>query len=143
MNKAQKARFAKAGWKLGTAADVLGLGDAEAALVEAKLQLGDVVRAVRKRRHLSQAALAKLMGSSQSRVAKVENRDTEVSLDLQLRAIFAANPEASIDFQRLIRKWSRDGQRPEAVGIRRAGPPPPGRRQAGSRPRRVEPRQAP
>ena len=118
MNKTQKARFAKAGWKLGTAADFLGLSDAEAALVEAKFQLGDVVRAVRQRRHLSQAALAKLMGSSQSRVAKVENRDTEVSLDLQLRAIFAANPEASADFQRLIRKWSRDGQRPEAAAAR-------------------------
>jgi DNA-binding transcriptional regulator YiaG len=118
MNRAQKARFAKAGWKLGTAADVLGLSDAEVALVEAKLQLGDVVRAVRQRRHLSQAALAKLMGSSQSRVAKVENRDSEVSLDLQLRAIFAANPEASMDFQRLIRKWSRDGQRPEVVASR-------------------------
>jgi DNA-binding transcriptional regulator YiaG len=118
MNKAQKARFAKAGWKLGTAADVLGLSDAEAALVEAKFRLGDVVRTVRQRRHLSQAALAKLMGSSQSRVAKVENRDTEVSLDLQLRAIFAANPAASTDFQRLIRKWSRDGQRPDAVAAR-------------------------
>ncbi len=115
MNKAQKARFAKARWKLGTAADVLGLSDAEAALVEAKLRLGDVVRTVRQRRHLSQAALAKLMKSSQSRVAKVENRDTEVSLDLQLRAIFAANPAASTDFQRLIRKWSRDGQRPDTV----------------------------
>lgn len=118
MKRAQKARFAKAGWKLGTAADVLGSSDAEAALVEAKLQLGDVVRTVRQRRRLSQAGLAKLMGSSQSRVAKVENRDTEVSLDLQLRAIFAANPEASTDFQRLIRKWSRDGQRPEVVPAR-------------------------
>jgi DNA-binding XRE family transcriptional regulator len=103
----------------GRAAQVaLGLALVLAALVEAKLHLGDVVRAVRQRRHLSQAALAKLMGSSQSRVVKAENRDTEVSLDLQLRAIFAANPEASIDFQRFIRKWSRDGQRPEAVWIR-------------------------
>ena len=40
MNKTQKARFAKAGWKLGTAADVLGMSDAEVALVEAKLRLG-------------------------------------------------------------------------------------------------------
>jgi DNA-binding transcriptional regulator YiaG len=118
MNKAQKARFAKAGWKVGTAADLLGMTDAEAALADAKLRLGDVVREMRQRRHLSQAALAKLMGSSQSRVAKVENQDAEVSLDLQLRAIFAANPAASADFQRLIRKWSRDGQRPEAVAAR-------------------------
>ncbi len=115
MNKAQKARFAKDGWKVGSAAEVLGLSDAEAALVEAKLRLGDVVRAVRQRRHLSQAALAKLMGSSQSRLAKVENRDSEVSLDLQMRAIFAANPAASLDFQRLIRKWSLNGQGSKAT----------------------------
>ncbi len=106
MNKAQKARFEKAGWKVGTAADVLGLNQAEAALVEAKLSLGEVVRTVRQRMHLSQAGLAKLMGSSQSRVAKVENRDPEISLDLQMKAIFAADPRARRDFQGLIKKWS-------------------------------------
>jgi DNA-binding transcriptional regulator YiaG len=116
MNKAQKARFEKAGWKVGTAAEMLGLNDAEAALVEAKLNLGDVVRIVRKRRHLSQAALANLMGSSQSRVAKVENRDPEVSLDLQLKAIFAAEPTARGDFQGLIKKWSAGRQAPKAAG---------------------------
>jgi hypothetical protein len=29
-----------------------------------------------------------------------------VSLDLQLRAVFAANPSARKDFQGLVRKWS-------------------------------------
>jgi len=106
MNKAQKARMEKAGWKVGTAAEVLGLNQAEAALVEAKLSLGDVVRTVRQRMHLSQAGLAKLMGSSQSRVAKVENRDPEISLELQMKAIFAADPGARRDFQGLIKKWS-------------------------------------
>lgn len=106
MKKAQKARFAKAGWKVGSASDLLGLNDAEAALVEARLSLGDAVRTVRRRRRLTQAGLAKLMGSSQSRVAKVENRDPEVSLDLQLKAIFAAEPTALGDFKELIGKWS-------------------------------------
>jgi len=46
------------------------------------------------------------MGSGQSRVAKVENHDPEVSLDLQLRAVLAAHPAARRDFRRLIRKWS-------------------------------------
>lgn len=106
MKKAQKAKFEKAGWTVGSESDLLGLNEAEAALVEAKLSLGDAVRTVRKRRHMTQAGLAKLMGSSQSRVAKVENRDPEVSLDLQLKAIFAAEPTALADFQGLIRKWS-------------------------------------
>ena len=94
MNKTQKARFERAGWKVGTASEFLGLTEAEEALVEAKLKLGTVVRTLRQKRHLSQAALAKLIGSSQPRVAKIENRDPEVSLDLQMKAIFAANPRA-------------------------------------------------
>lgn len=106
MKKAQKAKFERAGWKVGSASDLLGLNDAEAALVEAKLSLGDAVRTVRRRRRLTQAGLAKLMGSSQSRVAKVENRDPEVSLDLQLKAIFAAEPTALGDFKELIDRWS-------------------------------------
>jgi DNA-binding XRE family transcriptional regulator len=106
MKRAQKAKFEKAGWAIGSESDLLGLNEAEAALVEAKLSLGDAVRTVRRRRHMTQAGLAKLMGSSQSRVAKVENRDPEVSMDLQLKAIFAAEPTALADFQGLIRKWS-------------------------------------
>jgi DNA-binding XRE family transcriptional regulator len=112
MNKARKERLERAGWKVGTASELLGLTDAEAALVEAKLRLGDVVRTLRRRHRLSQAALAKLMGSSQSRVAKMENQDPEVSLDLQMKAIFAASPDARRDFQGLIRRWSAGRRRP-------------------------------
>jgi DNA-binding XRE family transcriptional regulator len=111
MNRAQKQRFERAGWKVGTAAQLLGLTAAEEALVEAKLRLAEVVRTLRMRKHLSQAALAKLMGSSQPRVAKVENRDPEVSLDLQMKAIFAASPDARRDFNGLIKKWSKGPQR--------------------------------
>lgn len=46
------------------------------------------------------------MGSSQSRVAKLENHDPEVSFDLQLRAVFAAHPAARREFKKLIAKWS-------------------------------------
>jgi len=106
MSKSYRERLEKAGWKVGSAAEFLELSEVEAALVEAKLALGDAVRALRQRGRLSQQALAKRMGSSQSRVAKVENHDPEVSLDLQLRAIFAAHPAAQRDFRRLIQKWS-------------------------------------
>ncbi len=122
MNRAQKARFERAGWKVGTARELLGLTDAEEALVEAKLKLGTVVRTLRQKRHLSQAALAKLIGSSQPRVAKLENRDPEVSLDLQMKAIFAANPRARRDFQGLIKKWGTGRRaRPAAVAFRARG----------------------
>jgi len=106
MSKSHSERLEKAGWKVGSAGDFLELSDVEAALVEAKLALGDAVRALRQREHLSQQDLARRMGSSQSRVAKLENHDPEVSLDLQLRAVFAAHPEARRDFRRLVLKWS-------------------------------------
>jgi len=106
MSKTHRERLEKAGWKFGNAAEFLKLSDVEAALVEAKLALGDAVRALRQRGHLSQLDLARRMGSSQSRVAKLENHDPEVSLDLQLRAIFAAHPAARRDFRRLVQKWS-------------------------------------
>ncbi len=116
MNRAQKERFERAGWKIGTASELLGLTEAEEALVETKLKLGAVVRTLRQRRHLSQAALAKLIGSSQPRVAKLENRDPEVSLDLQMKAVFAANPGARRDFQGLIKKWGT-GQRARPAAV--------------------------
>ena len=106
MTKRHRKRLEKAGWKVGDAAAFLELSDVEAALVEAKLALGDAVRSLRQRGRLSQEDLAKRMGSSQSRVAKVENHDPQVSLDLQLRAVFAAHPGARRDFRRLVQKWS-------------------------------------
>jgi predicted XRE-type DNA-binding protein len=117
VNKAQKERFERAGWKIGTVAQLLELTPAEAALIETKLRLGDAVRLLRRRNRLSQAALAKLIGSSQPRVAKLENRDPEVSLDLQMKAIFAARPAARRELGALISKWSR--HRPRSVLGRR------------------------
>src|SRR5712691_8060443 len=117
MNRTQKKRFEQAGWKVGTAGELLGLTEAEKAFVEAKLRLGDAVRTLRLRKHLSQAALAKLMGSSQPRVASLENRDLEVTLDLQMKAIFAASANARRDFQGPIKKWSATPRaRPAATG---------------------------
>lgn len=110
MNKSQREKFEKAGWKVGSASDFLGLNEVEAALVEAKLALGDAVKEIRQRERISQAALAKLMGSSQSRVAKLENHDPEVSLELQLRALFAVSPGAQKDFKGLVQKWATKGQ---------------------------------
>ena len=106
MSKIHRERLEKAGWKVGNTAEFLELSNVEAALVEAKLALGDAVRGLRQRRHLSQRDMARRMGSNQSRVAKVENHDPEVSLDLQLRAVFAAHPGARRNFRRLVQRWS-------------------------------------
>jgi transcriptional regulator with XRE-family HTH domain len=58
-------------------------------MVELRLRLSDTLRRQRTRRGLSQTVLAKQLGSSQSRVAKIEAADPTVSLDLLIRALFA------------------------------------------------------
>jgi len=54
-----------------------------------KLVLRDQFRERRRRLRLSQQAVAKRLGSSQSRVAKMEAGDPSVSLDLLIRALLA------------------------------------------------------
>jgi DNA-binding XRE family transcriptional regulator len=75
------------GWKVGTAEEFLSLTDAEAALVEMKLALSDGLRALRMEKGLRQADVARAIGSSQSRVAKMEAADPSVSMDLLVRTL--------------------------------------------------------
>ncbi len=90
MSSAKLKRLQSAGWKTGNTKEFLQLSDEEALLVELKLSLADAVRHSRQKRGLSQIDLAQRMGSSQSRVAKIEAGDPSVSLDLIVRAFFAA-----------------------------------------------------
>ena len=87
MKTAKKARLERAGWVVGDAGQFLKLSAQEQRFVEVKLALATGVRQLRERRGLTQAALAKRLGSSQSRVAKMEAADSSVSLDLMLRSL--------------------------------------------------------
>jgi len=89
MKKTKRATLEAHGWHLGTAADFLELTPEEAAFVETKLALSQSLHDRRTAQGLSQAALAKRLTSSQSRVAKMEAADPTVSIDLLLRALFA------------------------------------------------------
>ena len=89
MKAQRRARLTRAGWKVGGADEFLGLSREEAFLVEMKLDLAERLEELRARRNLSQAELAKLLGSSQSRVAKMEAADGSVTLDLLVRALLA------------------------------------------------------
>ncbi len=89
MRKAKKARLERAGWRVGTMAEFLGLTPAEEALIELKVALSRSVKARRTRQRLTQAEMARRLGSSQSRVAKMEAGDPSVSLDLLVRSLFA------------------------------------------------------
>jgi DNA-binding XRE family transcriptional regulator len=89
MRKDKKTRLERAGWKVGTVRELLGLSRAEEALVELKLVLSRGLRKRRARRKLTQAQLARLLKSSQSRVAKMEAGDPSVSIDLLIRSLLA------------------------------------------------------
>lgn len=88
MNSHRKAKLEAAGWTVGSTQDFLKLTDAEAAYVEAKVALGEKLRAARSDRRLSQVEVAKRLQSSQSRVAKMEAADPSVSVDLLIRSLF-------------------------------------------------------
>jgi DNA-binding XRE family transcriptional regulator len=79
----------KAGWKLGTAQEFLGLTDEEAALIDIKLSLARSLKKRRLARDMTQDELARALGSSQSRVAKMETADASVSLELLVRSMLA------------------------------------------------------
>lgn len=87
MKAAKKKRLESRGWKVGTAAEFLNLTPEEAALVELRLRLAEAVRQLRQEKQLTQVELARLLGSSQSRVAKLEAAEDSVSLDLLIRSL--------------------------------------------------------
>ena len=89
MEAAKRKRLEAAGWSVGSATDFLKLSPEEAAFVELKLRLSESLKRHRQSKKLSQAALAKKIRSSQSRVAKMEAGDPSVSLDLLIRALLA------------------------------------------------------
>jgi hypothetical protein len=87
MDKATRRKLEVKGWKTGSAQDFLGLTDAETAFIETKLALAADLRARRVERNLNQTQLARIIGSSQSRVAKMEAADPSVSVDLLVRSL--------------------------------------------------------
>ena len=90
MDAKKRKRLEAAGFAVGSAAEFLELSPTEAALVDMRLALSAALRERRTAAGLTQAALARRVGSSQSRVAKMEAGDPSVSLDLLVRALLAA-----------------------------------------------------
>ena len=101
MRPSKRRKLERKGWRFGSARDFLDLSDEEAAYVELRLRLADSLRSRRERRKLTQAALARLVQSSQSRVAKMEGGDPSVSLDLLIRSLLALGA-SSRDLARTI-----------------------------------------
>jgi len=87
MDKAKKQRLEKKGWKVGNVDEFLAFTPDESAYIELKWALSKSVRQRREHKNLTQVQMARLLKSSQSRVAKIEAGDTTVSLDLLVRSL--------------------------------------------------------
>jgi DNA-binding XRE family transcriptional regulator len=122
MDKETQKRLEAAGFRLGDAEDFLGLTDDERRLVELRLAVSRTVRRLREKQGMTQQQLAAKLKSSQSRVAKVEAAAADVSLDLSVRALFAAGGSlsdlvSSAPSRRRGRKKARRESRPRKVKI--------------------------
>jgi len=96
MDDKKKSKLAAAGWNVGTAAEFLELPNTEAALVAIRVSLAESIRARRQAAGLTQAAVAKLTQTTQSRVAKAENASQRgVSLDLSMRILLSLGADAA------------------------------------------------
>jgi DNA-binding XRE family transcriptional regulator len=90
MRTAKRKKLEDAGWRVADAREFLKLSEAEMQFVEVKLALARLLRKLRASRRLTQMELAERLGSSQSRVAKLEAGDPSVSVDLLVRSALAA-----------------------------------------------------
>ena len=102
MDRAKRKRLEAAGWKIGTVREFLDLSAEEEAYLEIKLQLAKNLQKRRREKKLTQVDLARMLKSSQSRIAKMEAGDPTVSLDLLIRSllVLGASPKT------LLRKVS-------------------------------------
>jgi len=89
MRADKKRRLEAKGWKVGSTNEFLQLTDEESAYIDLKMRLAEGLRDRRQRNRLSQVQLARMLRSSQSRIAKMESGDPSVSLDLLIRSLLA------------------------------------------------------
>jgi len=87
VDTAKRSRLKAKGWRVGSAADFLELTPEEAEFVELKLALGSYLKDIRRERRWTQTQMARQLGSSQSRVAKMEAADGSVTLDLLVKSL--------------------------------------------------------
>lgn len=121
MDEQKRSRLQAAGWTETTVEEFLELDSADMAYIQLKLALSKAVKARRLASNLTQAQFAKAFKSSQSRVAKMENGDPSVSVDLLVRALFTlkTTPEEMASY---IRDFDWDDDKQDMVSATRKTP---------------------
>lgn len=87
MKESKRKKLEADGWRVGSTSEFLGLSADEDVLVAMKLALAANLKARRHLLKMTQQELAKVIGSSQSRVAKIEVADKSVSIELLIRSL--------------------------------------------------------
>jgi DNA-binding XRE family transcriptional regulator len=89
MNATKQKKLVKAGWIVGSTSDFIKLSEAEETVITIKMALAAKLKSLRTEQHLTQQEFAKNIRSSQSRVAKMENADRSVSMELFVKSLAA------------------------------------------------------
>jgi ribosome-binding protein aMBF1 (putative translation factor) len=90
MDAAKRKAIEAAGWKVGDAADFLGMNVEERQLLDARVKLALAIRQQRQVHGLTQKELGAKLKTTQPRVAKIERAASDVSMDQLIRAFTAA-----------------------------------------------------
>jgi predicted XRE-type DNA-binding protein len=120
MDPKKKKRLESLRWKVGTVQEFLELTDEEAALVEIRVRLALALSSLRKAANMTQTEPAKAIGSSQSRVAKMEARDDSVSIDLMIQALAKLGADANTIGSIIASEHGRIGAKIKPVARRMA-----------------------
>lgn len=97
MNTMKKRKLEEAGWHVGNVQEFLTLSDEDMKLIEIRIALGKVLKEQREKNGYTQLQFAKAIKSSQSRIAKMENGDNNITIDLLLRSLlFLHTPKNKI-----------------------------------------------
>lgn len=107
MKADKRQRLERAGFVVSDVQEFLNLSDAEMTMINVRVALASALRRRRsKDLKVSQATFAERVGSSQSRVAKMEAGDPSVSLDLLIRSLISSGASAE-DVGRMISRANR------------------------------------
>jgi predicted XRE-type DNA-binding protein len=96
MDDTKRKALEAAGFKVGNAADFLGLTDEERKLVDLRLSIARTIRERREAAALSQKEAAARIKTTQPRFAKIEAGAPDVSLDQLVRGLFAVGGSVTV-----------------------------------------------
>ena len=118
MNESTRKRLEAVGARVTTVQEFLDLSDADMALIEMKIALAKLLRERRKSADLTQEQAARLLGSSQSRVAKMEAGDPAVSMDLLVGSLLKLGASPRLVGKRLEAVRRTKGRATERVQLK-------------------------